>query len=214
MSVLNIAGPEYDFASVVFVVLEECEHRRRGFDDDELAKQLMKTAREKLAKIKKAYDEFGGSAVYWDSLEKEVLETAVPQYIPTAREMNQLESKSFGVWRSGDPAARAAFGLGGLVIGGILKALPFIPTIENIFVFLLAAAGFIYPDLKRYTHERRHARALNRLVAEAARYQQNAKLHYMTTTDIRESFHIAPPAEDPTAEESSEKGAPQREAAE
>ena len=40
-SMLNIAGPEYDFGSVVFVVLEECEHRRRGFDDDELDEQLL-----------------------------------------------------------------------------------------------------------------------------------------------------------------------------
>ena len=203
MSVLNIAGPEYDFASVVFVVLEECEHRRRGFEDEELARQLMKTARAKLAKIKEAYDEFGGSAAYWESLEKEVLETALPQYIPSAREMNLLERSSFGVWRNGDPAARAAFGLGGLIVGGILRALPFFPTIENIFVFILAGVGFLYPDLKRYTHERRHARMLNRIVADAARSQQNAKLHYMTPTDIRESFHIAssPEEESTTTEE-------------
>lgn len=191
MSVLNIAGPEYDFASVVFAVVEECEHRRRGFDDAELAKELMKTARAKVAKIKQAYDEFGGSAAYWQSLEKEVLETAMPQYIPAAREMNLLERSSYGIWRAGDPMARATFGLSGLVIGGVLKALPFIPTIENIFVFLLAGAGFIYPEIKRYNHERRHVRMLNRLVADAARYQKNAKLHYMTSTDIRESFHIA-----------------------
>ena len=60
---LNIAGPEYDFGSVVFVVLEECEHRRRGFDDDEAeCSELLRVARGKLAKIKKAYDEFGGVA--------------------------------------------------------------------------------------------------------------------------------------------------------
>jgi hypothetical protein len=200
MSVLNIAGPEYDFGSVVFAVLEECEHRRRGIDDADLAERLMTAASVKLAKIKEAYDEFGGSAAYWESLQREVLETAMPQYVDGARAMNALERNSFGVWRGGDPAARAAFGLGGLIVGGFVKALPFIPSIENVFVFLLAGAGFMYPELKRYTHERRHVRLLNRLVADATRYQQNARLHYMTMTDIRESFatsSLGTPADTP-----------------
>jgi hypothetical protein len=198
MSVLNIAGPEYDFGSVVFVVLGECEHRRRGFDRDELEFQLMKAAREKLKKIKAAYDEFGGSPAYWKALEHEVLETALPQYIEAAEKMNELERNSFGIWRDGDPAARTVFGIGGLIVGGLVKALPFVPSIENIFVFALAGAGFLYPELKRYTYERRHFRTLNRLVMDAEAYQKNAKLHYMTTTDIRESFHIASREEEET----------------
>jgi hypothetical protein len=204
MSVLNIAGPEYDFGSVVFVILGECEHRRRGFDDDELEFRLMEAAKAKLKKIKAAYDEFGGSSAYWTALQKEVLETAMPQYIGAAKKMNALERNSFGVWRDGDPAARTAFGLGGLVVGGVLKALPFIPTLENIFVFALAVAGFLYPDLKRYTHERRHVKTLNRLVNEAAAYQQNARLHYMTTTDIRESFHMGESSSETTEAERTE----------
>lgn len=203
MSVLNIAGPEYDFASVVFVVIGECEHRRRGFERDELEFRLMEAAKAKLKKIKEAYDEFGGSSAYWQALEKEVLQTAMPQYIAAAEDMNELERKSFGVWRDGDPAARTIFGLGGLVVGSFLKALPFIPTIENMFVFALAIAGFLYPDLKRYTHERRHVKLLNRLVSDAAAYQANAKLHYMTTTDIRQSFQIGS-GETTTSEEGRE----------
>lgn len=187
---LNIAGPEYDFGSVVFVVLEECEHRRRGFDDDDAEEQLLRVARGKLAKIKQAYDEFGGSPSYWKVLETEVLETAMPQYIQAAREMTALERASFGIWRGGDPLARFAFALGGLFIGSIIIALPFIKIVEAMFAFALAALGFIYPELKRFTHERRHFRLLNRLVADATQYQNNAKLHYMTTSEIRESFSI------------------------
>jgi hypothetical protein len=203
---LNIAGPEYDLGSVVFVVLEECEHRRRGLDDDELDRELHTIARTKLAKIKAAYDEFGGSSVYWAALEDEVLKTALPQYIAGAREMNALERNSFGVWRDGEPLARGAFALGGLLIGGFVKVLPFIPTLENIFVFALAGAGFLYPDLKRYVHERRHVRLLNRIVADAAAYQQNARLHYMTAKDIRESF--ATPSQ-PSAEGETSERVPQ-----
>ena len=188
---LNIAGPEYDFGSVVFVVLEECEHRRRGFVDDDLKAQLLTTARAKLAKIKAAYDEFGGSPAYWQALETEVLQTAMPQYLDAAAEMNRLERSGYGVWRGGDVGARFLFALAGLLIGSMLIALPFVPIFEAMFAFALAFLGFLYPDLKRYTHERRHVRLMNRLVTEAARYQQNSQLHYMTTTEIRESFHIA-----------------------
>ena|SRR5687767_11273737 len=133
------------------------------------------------------------------------METAVPQYIAAALKMNRLERNSFGIWRDGDPAARTAFGIGGLLVSGFVKVLlPLIPTIENIFVFGLAVAGFLYPDLKRYTHERRHVKMLNRLVADAAAYQQNARLHYMTTTDIRESFHIGGPTAETTTTEGRE----------
>ena len=187
---LNIAGPEYDFGSVVFAVLQECEHRRRGFDSDEAEIQLLRVAKEKLKQIKKAYDEFGGSHAYWNVLETEVLETAMPQYIVAAKEMTALERANFGVWRGGDPLARFSFALGGLFLGSILIALPFIKIVEAMFAFALAGLGFVYPEVKRFTHERRHFRLLNRLVADATAYQNNAKLHYMTTSEIRESFTI------------------------
>jgi len=201
---LNIAGPEYDFGSVVFVVLEECEHRRRGFDDDDAEEQLLRVARAKLAKIKKAYDEFGGSPAYWSVLETEVMETAMPQYIQAARQMTALERDNFGIWRGGDPLARFAFALGGLFIGSLLIALPFIKIVEAMFAFALAGVGFIYPELKRFTHERRHFRLLNRLVADATQYQNNAKLHYMTTSEIRESFAIEGGTESAPAEKQTE----------
>jgi hypothetical protein len=185
---LNIAGPEYDFAQVLFVVLQECEHRRRGLDDEVVDRELQRIAREKLATIKAAYDEFGGSAGYWDELQKEVLDTGMPQYVAAAHQINDLERNGFGVFRHGDPAARFMFALIGLLIGSVIIALPFIPIVEDMFAFALTGAGFLYPDIVRYTFERRHARLLNRLVADAGRYQSAAQLHYMTTRQIRESF--------------------------
>ena len=189
---LNIAGPEYDFSQGLFAVRNECEHRRRGIGDKTLDHELNAIAGEKLATIKAAYDEFGGSTQYWNDLQREVLETAMPQYIPAAKEMNVMERSGFGVFRRGDPAARLTFALAGLLIGSIIIALPFIPIVEDMFAFALTAAGFFYPDMVRYTYERRHVQLLNRLVADAARYQSTAKLHYMTREQIRESF--APPA--------------------
>ncbi len=189
---LNIAGPEYDFAQVLYTVLQECEHRRRGIEGKSIEEELPRMAREKLATMKAAYDEFGGSPVYWSELEKEVLNTALPQYTPAAKEMNALERSGFGVFRRGDLAARFVFALLGLLIGSIIIKLPFIPIFEDMFAFALTATGFFYPDIVRYMHERRFAKLLNRLVTDADRYQSTARLQYMTSAQIRDSFSIVP----------------------
>jgi hypothetical protein len=41
--------------------------------------------------------------------------------------------------------------------------------------------------------ERRYTKALNRIVSDSARYQENAKLHYMTSHDIQKSFEPGNP---------------------
>ncbi len=185
---LNIAGSEYDYAQVVYVVLQECEHRRRSFEEESFETEVRACATEKLAEIKATYDEFGGSVAYWETLEKEVDDVVLPQYIAAAQSITESERHNFGIWRGGDLGARFAFALAGLVIGSIIIALPFIPIVEDMFAFALMAAGFLYPDLKRFMFERRYTKVLNRLVADSARYQENSRLHYMTTQDIRKAF--------------------------
>lgn len=185
---LNIAGPEYDFGSVVYAVLQDCEHRRRAFNDEHFDGAVQVCAKQKLEQIKKAYAEFGGSAVYWEALEKEVLETVLPQYVDPALEMTQLERSGFGVWRGGELSARLVFALIGLLIGSVIIAIPWIPIFETMFAFALTAGGFLYPDLKRYMYERRFAKRLNKLIADSAAYQSSANLHYLTATDIERSF--------------------------
>jgi len=185
---LNIAGPEYDYAQVVYAVLQECEHHRRSFEEATFDAEVRTCANGKLAEVKAAYDEFGGSASYWETLEKEVDEVVLPQYVAAAHEMNELESNHFNIWRDGDLGARFAFALAGLIIGSIIIALPFIPIFEEMFAFALTAVGFLYPDLKRFMTERRYMKVLNRLVTDSAKYQENSRLHYMTSDDIQKAF--------------------------
>jgi hypothetical protein len=185
---LNIAGPEFDFGHVVYAVLQECEHRRRGLDAADFDDGIETCAREKLRQIKAAYDEFSGSKSYWEALEKEVLETVVPQYTEPARIITALERSAWNVFRGGDIAARFAFAFCGLVVGSIIVAIPWIPIFENMFAFALTIAAFFYPDIKRYFYERQFSKLLNRLVLESARYQDNARLSYMTRREIQESF--------------------------
>jgi hypothetical protein len=190
---LNIAGPEFDFAHVVYTVLEECEHRRRGLDEQHFGVELAAVAHEKLMQVKAAYQEFGGSEAYWEALEKEVLKTVLPQYTPAAVRMTELERRSWHLFRGGDIGARLLFALAGLTIGGIIIAVPFIPIFENMFAFALTVGGFFWPDLKRFYYERAHAKLLNRLVVESARYQENARLNYMTRQQIQDAFEPSAP---------------------
>jgi hypothetical protein len=182
---LNLAGREYDFGPVLFAVLGDCEHRRRGLpaDDDDAAAKLAEIARQRLAEIKRCYEEAGGSPGYWRELENEVLETALPQYAGAAAAQTRLELDHYGLWRQGDPLSRLALGLAGLTLGGLIVKAPFIPIFENAFAFALAAAAFFYPEIKRLVFDWRYSRLLNRLIAQAERYQHR-QLPYVSEAGL------------------------------
>jgi len=196
---LNLAGPSYDFGNVLFAVLQECEHRRRALLPNEAAARLAEIARAKLAEIRESYEECGGTEAYWQDLEREVLETALPQYVPAAVEQTRLEKTNYDLWRQGDPAARALFGLIGLIIGGLIVAAPFIPIFEDAFAFALAAAGFLYPEIKKTVLDFRHTRVLNRLITQAERYQKNQRLHYVSEAQLSKELEAVETAARPQA---------------
>jgi len=185
---LNLAGTSYDFGNVLFAVLQECEHRRRALLPNEAEARLGEIARAKLAEIRESYEECGGTAGYWEDLEREVLETALPQYVSAAGEQNRLEKSNYDLWRQGDPAARAAFGFLGLLVGGLIIAIPWLPIFEDAFAFLLAAAGFLYPEIKKTVFDFRHARLLNRLIAQAEKYQNDRRIHYLSEARLEEEL--------------------------
>jgi hypothetical protein len=181
---LNVAGPEFDFGPVLYAVLQESEHVRRGLDAGEAPERLREAARRKLAEVRESYEECGGTPPYWSDLEREVLETSMTQYIPAAVEQNRLETSSYDLWRRGDPAARALFGLLGLAIGGLIIAIPWIPIFEDAFAFLLALAGLLYPEIKRTFFDLRHSHLLNQLIARAEKYQYDNRIHFTTSAKL------------------------------
>jgi hypothetical protein len=184
MAMLNLAGASYDYGNVLFAVLQECEHQRRALLPNEAADRLREIASGKLAGIRASYEERGGAPGYWQALEAEVMEIALPQYIPAAIEQTRLERSTYDLWRQGDPAARALFGLLGLVIGGLIIKAPFIPIVEDTFAFLLALIGFLYPEIKKAYYEIRHSHLLNRLIAKAEKYQKSQPAQYVTEAEI------------------------------
>lgn len=187
-TLFNMAGPAYDFGSVLFAVLQECEHVRRGLTAGEAEARLMETARRKLDEIRVAYGESGGTPGYWQALEWEVLETTMPQYVPAAIAQTRLENTGYGVWRQGDPAARVVFGLAALLIAALLVVLPPILPVERGVALLLAVAGFLYPEMKQGYFDYRHSRFLNRLIAEGEKYQKNSRIHYVSDVELQEEL--------------------------
>ncbi|HVR08624.1 MAG TPA: hypothetical protein VMW75_11300 [Thermoanaerobaculia bacterium] len=182
---LNLAGREYDFGPVLFTVLQDCEHRRRSLpaDDADVAASLSAIARQKLNEIKPCHDEAGGTPAYWHELEGEVLDTALPQYARAAAAQTRLELAGYGLWRQGDPLSRLALGLAGLTVGGLIVKAPFIPIFEDAFAFVLAAAAFFYPEIKRLVYDWRYSRLLNRLIAQAEKYQHR-QLPYVSEAGL------------------------------
>jgi len=204
---LNLAGSSYDYGNVLFAVLQECEHNRRALLPNEAEARLRETARAKLAEIRESYEECGGTEPYWQELEREVLETALPQYVPAAVEQNRLERSNYDLWRGGEPVARAAFGLLGLLIGALIIAIPWIPIFEDAFAFALAAAGFLYPEIKKTVFDYRHARLLNRLIAQGEKYQKDQRLHYVSEARLTAELDALGKTPGPVRKQKSEPGA-------
>ncbi|HJX28199.1 MAG TPA: hypothetical protein VJ885_09820 [Thermoanaerobaculia bacterium] len=185
---LNVAGSSFDFANVLFAVIQECEHVRRGLLPNEAQGRLIEAARRKLGEVRESYVECGGTPGYWEALEREVLETSLPAYIPEAIEQTRLEKSGYDVWRRGDATARLLFALGGLLLGALIIAAPFIPIVEDAFAFVLALGGFLYPEVKQLVADFRHSRFLNRMVAEAEAYQKNARIHYVSEARLEKEL--------------------------
>lgn len=180
---LNLIGSEFDIANMVHAVLADCEHRRRAISDD-FAHAMEENARRKLAVARAAFDEAGGDPEYWASVELEVMQTALPQYVEIAERQNRLERTQYDVWRNGDLLARATFMLIGLTVGGIIVKVPFIPIFIDAFAFFLAICGWFYPDLKKLFYDFRYTRRLNGIVAEAIQFQRRSSMQFVTTRSL------------------------------
>jgi hypothetical protein len=186
---LNLAGSSYDYGNILFAVLQECEHKRRALLPNEAEGRLKEIARGKLAEIRESYEECGGAPGYWQEIEREVVETALPQYVPAAIEQNRQEKTNYGIWRQGDPFARILFGLLGLLIGGLIWKAPFIPIWDESIAFLAALIGLLYPEIKKAFHDVRHSRLLNRLIHQAETYQKTQSARYVTEAKLAEELN-------------------------
>lgn len=202
---LNTAGSRFDFGSVIFAVLDTCEHRRDAYSRAEAPERLLADAKEKLDEVQRGYEEAGGADSYWKRLEHEVLGTVMGRYIPRAVQQTELERNEFGIWRRGDLGARISFAFLALIIGEILvRFLPWVKLMWGPLGVVFLILGFMYPTLVRWRSQRRHAAFLNDLIVEGEAFQRNPKTQYLSESDYEELFtdpekEAAPPSRETKA---------------
>lgn len=180
---MNLAGPTFDYGNVLFAVIQECEHRRGSLSEETADSDLKEIARRKMVSMQRAYEECAGTPAYWKELEHEVLETAIPKYVPAAIEQTRLERGHYDLWREGDLGSRVLWGLLGLIVGGLIVWVPFIPIFWKPFAFICAAGGFLYPELKKTAFDFRHSRLLNHLIKRAEKFQKS-RVEFVTTEEV------------------------------
>ena len=221
---LNLAGSSFDFGNVLFAVLQECEHRRRGLVEKDASRKLLEIARDKLGEIQESYVESGGSDAYWQELEREVMENALPQYTAAALEQNRLERSNYDLFRSGDAVARGMLAVGGLLLGALIITIPPPLLWEDALAAVLAGGGFFWPEIKRTLADYRHSRFLNKLIVQAEKYQKDSRIHYVSSKRFDEALRslaigetrqeepaagerrMGPAAEAPVSDESASAG--------
>jgi len=124
------------------------------------------TAREvelALAPVRQAYLDSQLPLSYFEALERELLVVLPPAWRAVAVPFTALEARRFGLWRGGDLVARLVYVLGGLVLGGLLVWLPFVPLWERWLPFAMAGGGAWLPSAQIVWHRHRYARELGRI---------------------------------------------------
>jgi hypothetical protein len=149
---------EFSAEAVTLEVLAHLERRRLAIvADDGQTRAEVDAA---LVPIEKAYAEAELPPAYLQALLTEIRETVPARWRAGAERFTALERADFRLWRGGDPVARLTYVLGGLVLGGLIVAAPFIPIWEKWFPFALAVGGWWLPSLQVRWHRRRYAQAL------------------------------------------------------
>ena len=160
---------EFSARTIGTQVIEHLERRRETLvESDEAVRAEVKAA---LAPVRKAYLALDLPAGYVEALEEE-LGAAIPaRWRAIAAPFTRLEQNRFGIWRGGDVTARLTYVLAGLIAGGLLLRVPFLPIVTKWLPFLLAVAAWWLPDLQAGWHKRRYARELGELVDSLERAQ-------------------------------------------
>jgi hypothetical protein len=161
--------PQFSAEAVSREVLARLELRRPALAGDAAATEAEVAAALEDARVR--YLEAALPASYFEALAHEVAGAVGARWRTVAAPYTALESRSYGVWRGGDLVARLVYLFGGLLVGGLCVAAPFIPIWEKWFPFALAFLGFWLPDAQVAWHRRRYARELGRIVRDLGRAQ-------------------------------------------
>lgn len=158
---------KYRLAAVGRFLLEAFERRRPGLTawTPQVEDALRTEAEAALLEMEKQCKEVGvDDPAYWQKARDAVEAVVIPRYAQLARQELALAAKGHHLWRGGDLVARMAFAGGGLVLGALVLAVPWIPITEKWVPWALFIGGPLLPDAQLWFHRFRHRRRLQAVV--------------------------------------------------
>ncbi len=155
--------------AVTTEVLWHLERRRATLaSDSEATATQVQVA---LAQIERSYVELELPRAYFTALAAEITSVVPKRWLKAAQVFATVEERNYGVWRSGDLLSRLAYVGGGLLLGAVVVAVPFIPIWWKGFPLLLAAAGYFLPDAQVRLQKRRYAAELGDIARDVGAAQ-------------------------------------------
>jgi hypothetical protein len=152
---------EFAMRKIAVEVLAHLErHRELAVRDPDSTVREVEAA---LAPLRQSYLESELPPSYFHALELELSSVLPVAWRAVAVDFTALEARRFGLWRGGDLVARLVYVLGGMVLGGLLVWLPFIPIWEKWVPFAMAFGGAWLPSAQVVWHRHRYARELGRI---------------------------------------------------
>jgi hypothetical protein len=192
---MNVYPTQYQLAELTAHVVALLERRRLAFDDwsDTVETTLRSEAVTALDEAGRQFREVAEDPAYWKRVTEQLLTVALPRYLRVAREQHGLERRRYDVWRGGDVLSRAAYAIGGLLVGVLVLRTALPDWLEPIpLAFFIG--GPVLPDAQVWLAKRRYARQLAGLVEEMR--LEAADRGAYTPLGLEEPSADAPPVED------------------
>jgi len=197
---------KYGLAAVAQHLLALFEVRRPGITrwDAQAETFLRREADEAIDQMERQCRELGvDDPPHWQRARAVAKEVLIPRYARLAQVENAAAGRDYGMWRGGDLIARGAFALSGLVLGGLMVWIPWIPIYEKWFPWALFVLGPFLPDGYAWWYRRSYRKKLDALVADLAR--EGASLEaYRPISEVQRSLGLRGEA-DGSANESSDR---------
>jgi hypothetical protein len=171
------------------VLIAAAERRRPGLGPwTPAAREMLREGFvSELDQIEQNFLEVFDDKAYFARLKSAVLEDCFPRYCAVAEKQSLLEARDYGVWRGGDLIARGVFALAGLLIGVVMVEVPFIPIYWKSFSLLTMLAAPFLPEAQIALFNRKHARALKRIVGDMHDAEQTHRLYESMTPAVHEA---------------------------
>jgi hypothetical protein len=156
-------------------LIERLEGSRRAWEHrpDTVSEETQRITKEHVSRAIEEMEEVAMMSrpdLHAEFLRRELGQQLVPRYEQLATDMNRVEAGGFGMGPLAKPLGRLGLILGSLFGIYVLLRLIYLPVVWPLF--LIDASVPFWPDITRWVHKRRYTAALNEIVDDLHRIQE------------------------------------------